>query len=55
MIKFYIKANNEIFFGNWKMFGVPKSINIIDKINSFHLKDKNRKKYRVIITPLYPY
>ena len=41
------------FIGNWKMFGVPKSINIIDKINSFHLKDKNRKKYRVIITPPY--
>ena len=41
------------FIGNWKMFGVPKSINIIDKINSFHLKDKNRNKYRVIITPPY--
>ncbi|MEC7136299.1 MAG: triose-phosphate isomerase family protein [Pseudomonadota bacterium] len=41
------------FIGNWKMFGVPKSINILNKINSFHLKDKNRKKYRVIITPPY--
>ena len=41
------------FIGNWKMFGVPKSINILDKINSFHAKDKNRKKYRVIITPPY--
>ena len=41
------------FIGNWKMFGVPKSINILYKINSFHLKDKNRKKYRVIITPPY--
>ena len=41
------------FIGNWKMFGVPKSINIIKKINFFHLKDKNRKKYRVIITPPY--
>ena len=39
------------FIGNWKMFGVPKSINILDKINSFHKKDKNRKKYRVIFTP----
>ncbi len=41
------------FIGNWKMFGVPKSINIIKKIHFFHLKDKNRKKYRVIITPPY--
>ena len=41
------------FIGNWKMFGVPKSINILHKINSFHSKDKNRKKYRVIITPPY--
>ena len=39
------------FIGNWKMFGVPKSINILNKINSFNLKDKNRNKYRVIITP----
>ncbi len=41
------------FIGNWKMFGVPKSINILNKINSFYLKDKNRKKYRVIFTPPY--
>tara|TARA_B100000575_G_scaffold279806_1_gene268575 strand:- start:378 stop:1118 length:741 start_codon:yes stop_codon:yes gene_type:complete len=41
------------FIGNWKMFGVPKSINILNKINSFYTKDKNRKKYRVIITPPY--
>ena len=41
------------FIGNWKMFGVPKSINILDKINSFHSRDKNRNKYRVIITPPY--
>ena len=41
------------FIGNWKMFGVPKSINILNKINSFHSKDQNRKKYRVIITPPY--
>ena len=39
------------FIGNWKMFGVPKSINILKKINFFHTKDKNRGKYRVIITP----
>ena len=41
------------FIGNWKMFGIPKSINIIKKINFFHFKDKNRKKYRIIITPPY--
>ena len=39
------------FIGNWKMFGVPKSINILNKINSYYSRDKNRKKYRVIITP----
>ncbi len=39
------------FIGNWKMFGIPKSINILNKINLFHSKDKNRNKYRVIITP----
>ena len=33
------------------MFGIPKSINIVSKINSFYSKDRNRKKYRVIITP----
>ena len=39
------------FIGNWKMFGEPKSINILNKINSFYSKDRNRNKYRVIITP----
>ena len=33
------------------MFGVPKSINILNKINSFSSSDKNRKKYQIIITP----
>ena len=41
------------FIGNWKMFGVPKSIGILNKINSYYAKDKNRNKYRVIITPPY--
>jgi len=41
------------FIGNWKMFGVPKSINILNKINLFNSKDKNRNKYRVIVTPPY--
>ena len=38
------------FIGNWKMFGVPKSINILNKINYFYQKIKNRQKYRVVIT-----
>ncbi len=41
------------FIGNWKMFGSPKSINILKKINLFYTKDKNRKKYRIIFTPPY--
>tara|TARA_B100000035_G_scaffold31360_1_gene23889 strand:- start:334 stop:1077 length:744 start_codon:yes stop_codon:yes gene_type:complete len=41
------------FIGNWKMFGVPKSIKILNKINSFFSKDINRNKYRVIMTPPY--
>ncbi len=41
------------FIGNWKMFGVPKSINILNKINYFYSKDKNHQKYRVVITPPY--
>ena len=41
------------FIGNWKMFGVPKSISILNKINSYYSKDKNRNKYRVIMTPPY--
>ena len=41
------------FIGNWKMFGVPKSLNILNKINSFHSKDINRRKYRVVMTSPY--
>tara|TARA_B100001250_G_scaffold78268_1_gene64248 strand:+ start:1020 stop:1781 length:762 start_codon:yes stop_codon:yes gene_type:complete len=42
------------FIGNWKMFGVPKSINIVNKINTFVRSDiKQNKKYKVIITPPY--
>ena len=41
------------FIGNWKMFGVPKSISILNKINSYYSKDNNRNKYRVVITPPY--
>ena len=41
------------FIGNWKMFGVPKSINILKKINTYYTKDRNKGKYRIIITPPY--
>ena len=41
------------FIGNWKMFGIPKSINILNKINSFYTRDRKKKKYSVIITPPY--
>ena len=41
------------FIGNWKMFGVPRSINILNKINYFRSRDKNRNKYRIIFTPPY--
>ncbi len=39
------------FIGNWKMFGLPKSISIINKINAFTKRDNHKKKYSVIITP----
>ena len=40
------------FIGNWKMFGTPKSIGILDKINKFVKSDKKfNNKYKVIITP----
>ena len=40
------------FIGNWKMFGIPKSISILDKINKFAKSDKKfNKKYEIIITP----
>jgi triosephosphate isomerase (TIM) len=46
-------ANNmRYFIGNWKMFGIPKSISILDKINKFVNSDKKfNKKYKVVITP----
>ena len=46
-------ANNiRYFIGNWKMFGTPKSINILNKINKFVKSDKIfNKKYITIITP----
>ena len=40
------------FIGNWKMFGIPPSIKIIDRVNYFYRGDKkNKKKYKVIIAP----
>ena len=40
------------FIGNWKMFGIPSSIKIVDRVNYFYSGDKkNKKKYKVIISP----
>ena len=40
------------FVGNWKMFGVPGSYKILDKINQFYHRDqKNKKKYKIIMAP----
>ena len=40
------------FIGNWKMFGVPKSISILNKINKFVKSHKKfNKKYKTVITP----
>ena len=40
------------FIGNWKMFGIPSSIKIINRINQYYLKDKkNNKKYKILIAP----
>jgi triosephosphate isomerase len=46
-------ANNmKYFIGNWKMFGVPKSISILNKINNFVKSDKKfNTRYKAIITP----
>ena len=41
------------FIGNWKMFGVPNSIKILNKINSFYKKHENRNRYKVYISPPY--
>ena len=38
--------------GNWKMFGVPKSISILNKINKFVKSDKKfNNRYKTVITP----
>jgi triosephosphate isomerase len=40
------------FIGNWKMFGIPKSISILEKINKFVKSDKKfNKNYKTVITP----
>ena len=46
-------ANNmRYFIGNWKMFGIPKSVSILDKVNKFVKSDKKfNKNYKVVITP----
>ena len=32
------------FIGNWKMFGIPGSVKILDRINNYVKKDKPRSK-----------
>ncbi len=40
------------FVGNWKMFGIPSSVKILDKISLYFRGDKkNNKKYKIIIAP----
>ncbi len=40
------------FIGNWKMFGIPSSYKIIDRVNGYFSKDKkNNEKYKVIFAP----
>ena len=41
------------FIGNWKMFGVSKSANIIKKIIDYIKKDKKKSNYKVVIAPPY--
>ena len=44
-----MKNSSKLFIGNWKMFGIPRSIKILDKINDFFKKDYNNRKYRIIM------
>ena len=44
-----MKNSSKLFIGNWKMFGIPRSIKILDKINDFFKKDNNNRKYRIIM------
>ena len=40
------------FIGNWKMFGIPSSYKIIDRVNRYFSNDKkNNRKYKVIFAP----
>ena len=41
------------FIGNWKMFGVSKSANIIKKIIDYVKNDKKKSNYKVVIAPPY--
>ena len=47
-----MSGGSKYFVGNWKMFGIPSSFKILDRINRYFTKDKkNNKKYKVIIAP----
>ena len=43
---------HKFFVGNWKMFGIPTSFKIFEKINKFYISNKkNNKNYKIIIAP----
>ena len=45
-------SGSKYFIGNWKMFGIPSSFKILDRINHYFQKDKkNNRKYKVIMAP----
>ena len=44
--------STKYFIGNWKMFGIPSSFKIIERIQSYFSADKrNNSKYKIIIAP----
>ena len=45
-------TGSKYFVGNWKMFGIPSSFKILDRINQYFQKDtKNKRKYKIIMAP----
>jgi len=47
-----MSKGTKFFIGNWKMFGIPGSYKILDRINRYFQRDlKNNKKYKIIVAP----
>ncbi len=45
-------SSTRYFIGNWKMFGIPSSYKILDKIYRYYRRDnKKNKLYKIIIAP----